>query len=61
VEYLIYLKPSYMWARFVDVSIKLFKALMMWPVLVMVHCSNNKRKLWFYLIEQCNIPEIPAS
>lgn len=27
MEYLIYLKPSYVWARFVDVSIKLFKAL----------------------------------
>lgn len=50
-----------MWASSIDVSIQgLFKAFMIWSVIIIAHCSNNKRQWWFYLTEQCNIPEIPA-
>lgn len=50
------LEISSTWARFADVwSMKLLEAL----VLKMVRCSTT-RKLLFWLLEQCNILELPA-
>lgn len=48
------LEISSTWARFAELSMKLLEVL----VLKMVGCSTTRKVLW--LVEQCNILEIPA-